>query len=87
MQVAAESEITVTFNNQDAGVPHDWAVFESEADAPGDPVAKTPQFPGAAEREVSFESPAAGTTWYFMCTVHPAMNGDLEAVAADGEAA
>ncbi len=85
LEVAAESEVTVTFSNEDAGVPHDFTVFEAEADSPGgEKLANTATFSGAAEREVSFESPAAGTSWFFVCTVHPAMNGELEAVASEG---
>ena len=77
--VAAGEPVTVAFTNNDAGVPHNFTVWESEADASagGDPVVATATF-GAGTRDAKFTAPEAGTNWYFDCTVHPAsMKGEI----------
>lgn len=76
--VAAGEEITVTFHNNDAGVPHDFTVWADEADAAGgDSVATTGQVGGGASRDMSFNADEAT---YFNCTIHPAsMFGDVVA--------
>jgi plastocyanin len=85
LTMPAETEVTVTLDNQDTAVPHDWSAWESKAAADandeGAKLGATAQFPGAASRDVTFETPEAGT-YYFNCTVHPtSMFGDLEVVA------
>jgi plastocyanin len=84
MIVPAETEVTVTFDNQDTGVIHDFTVWENEATATandtGAQVAKTDQITGGNEDEVSFTSPGAGEL-FFNCTVHPTtMTGTVEVV-------
>lgn len=83
LEVAGGKNVTLTFHNGDAGVPHNFSLWLNEAAATGGgkPIAATPTFAGASQKDVSFKAPAPGTTWYFDCTVHPAMKGDLEAVA------
>ncbi len=83
--VVAESDLTVTFNNTDA-VVHNFYVWETKADTTGgDPIANTGATvaPGASD-SAEFESPPAGESYYFNCTLHPAMEGDIESVAAAG---
>lgn len=67
--VAAGEEITVAFTNNDAGVIHDFTVWEDEAAAQGggDAVATTGQFTSGT-REATFNE---GDVTYFNCTVHP----------------
>jgi plastocyanin len=88
MTVAAGKQITVNAENNDSGVPHTFTVWKSEADATAnkDKVADTGQF-GSGTKKVTFTAPAAGTTWFFNCTIHPAMKGDIKAAegAAGGE--
>ena len=83
LEVLAESDITVAFANNDAGVPHDFTVWEAKADADASSgqVATTGTVAGGADGNAEFTSPAAGETWYFNCTIHPAsMFGDIESV-------
>ncbi|MEX2394787.1 MAG: hypothetical protein WD826_09950, partial [Actinomycetota bacterium] len=57
LQVVAGEEITVTFNNEDIGVPHDFTVYEDEATADADAtdfVASTGTIAGGASGEASF---------------------------------
>lgn len=78
LEVAGGEEITVTFDNQDTGVPHDFTVWEDEAAADGgEPVATTGTIAGGNEGDVTFNADE-GT--YFTCTIHPAsMFGDIVA--------
>lgn len=75
------TEVTVTFDNEDAGIPHTLTIWESEAAATsgGEKIADTGQFNGVAEKVLKFTTPAAGE-YYFNCIVHPAMKGDVEVV-------
>jgi plastocyanin len=84
MQFPAGEEITVTLDNQDAGVPHDWVLWESEqaatANDEGAIIAQTNQITGSAEDEATFAAPEPGE-YYFNCRVHPpSMNGTAEVV-------
>jgi plastocyanin len=84
MQFSAGEEITVTLDNQDAGVPHDWVLWESEeaatANDEGAIIASTNQITGAAEDEATFAAPDPGE-YYFNCRVHPpSMFGTAEVV-------
>jgi plastocyanin len=86
LEIPSDTEVTVILDNQDAGVIHDFAVWESEeAATSGDQSAKiatTNPVTGVAEDDVTFTAPDPGT-YYFNCTYHPpSMFGDLEVVAA-----
>lgn len=83
LQFPAGEEITVTLDNQDANVPHDWTLWESEAAATagdqGAIIAQTNQI-SSGEDEVTFAAPDPGE-YFFNCTVHPpSMNGTAEVV-------
>jgi plastocyanin len=79
----ATTAATVTFDNQDAGIPHTLTIWEDETAATagdeGKKIADTGQFNGVAERELKFTTPVAGD-YYFNCIVHPAMKGDVKVV-------
>lgn len=77
--LTADSEVTVEFDNKEA-VVHNFSVWED--DSTTTKIAATETFTGPASKSVSFKTPAAGSKLYFNCTVHPGMNGDIEAVAA-----
>lgn len=84
----AETEVTVTMDNQDAGVPHDLTIWESEAAAQANDeagkIAATNQVSGPNEAAVTFQTPGVGE-YYFNCTIHPpSMAGTVEVVAAAG---
>ncbi|MDF2734306.1 MAG: blue (type 1) copper domain protein [Chloroflexota bacterium] len=70
----ADAAFTLSFDNQDAGIPHDVQV----KDAAGAVVFKTDVFPGAEKRDYSVPALAAGT-YPFVCSVHPNMTGTLTA--------
>ena len=78
LTVPPSEQVTVAFTNDEQGVPHTFTVWEAEADATGggDAVADSGQVASGGQRDVEFESPASGT-WYFNCTIHPNMNGDI----------
>lgn len=84
MQFPAGEEITVTMDNRDAGVPHDWTLWESEeaatANDAGAKIAATNNITGANEADVTFPAPEPGE-YFFNCTVHPpSMQGTVEVV-------
>lgn len=83
MTFPANTGVTITFSNQDAGIPHNVTLWESEdaAAAQTGKLGETPTFPGTAERTLQWTTPGEGT-YYFDCTVHPSMSGDVEVVAA-----
>ena len=70
----AGAAFTLSFDNQDAGIPHD-VQFK---DASGAQVFKTDVFPGVAKRDYPVPALKAGT-YAFACTVHPNMTGTLTA--------
>ena len=68
----ADTAFTLSFDNQDAGIPHDVQI----KDAAGTVVFKTDVFPGAEKRDYSVPALAAGA-YPFVCSVHPNMTGTL----------
>ena len=70
----ADASFTLTFDNQDAGIPHDVQV----KDASGAVVFKTDVFPGVAKRDYTVPALKPGD-YPFACTVHPNMTGTLTA--------
>jgi plastocyanin len=67
--VPAGSNVVMTFNNQDTGVPHNFALYT-------DSTAKTRIFAGGfvtgpATVTYTFTAPAQPGTYFFRCDVHP----------------
>lgn len=80
----AGEPVTVTFENNDAGVPHNFVVWPDEAAAQGGNTGQAlhagSTFPGVATRVEKFTAPDAGE-YYFNCAVHPtSMFGTVEVV-------
>jgi plastocyanin len=68
-------QITIAFDNQDAGIAHNIHVFNgSDAAAPS--LFSGPLITGPAKQEYSFEAPPPGS-YFFHCDVHPTMTGTL----------
>jgi len=73
--VPAGAEVTMVFDNQDGGIPHNVAVYDSPLRAEqifvGDVIT------GPAEITYTFMAPEEPGTYYFQCDIHPSMNGDF----------
>lgn len=81
------TEVTLTFENNDAGIPHNVAVYRTEAAA--DAIFVGELFNGVKTEEYVFTTPEVGE-YYFRCDVHPAMDGAFvvtEEAAGGGDAA
>ncbi|HXF50409.1 MAG TPA: cytochrome c oxidase subunit II [Dehalococcoidia bacterium] len=72
IRVKAGSQVKLTVDNQDAGVPHNWALYESEdaAKAGEAPFAATEVATGPVTQELTFSAPEPGI-YFFRCDVHP----------------
>jgi hypothetical protein len=74
--VVADQPITLTFDNKQAGVPHDVAIFGSD---PAAPLFDGEEIIGPAQIEYQVPPLAAGD-YRYACTIHPPMVGVLTAV-------
>jgi plastocyanin len=68
MEAAANSEVTIAFENNDTGVLHNIAIYDSPQ-AQRDIFIGEP-FAGPASMDYKFTAPAAGA-YFFRCDVHP----------------
>jgi plastocyanin len=73
--VPAGAEVTVNFDNQDDGIPHNLAVYTDSSGATAIFVGDT--VTGPVETTYTFTAPSEPGTYYFRCDVHPEMNGDF----------
>jgi mono/diheme cytochrome c family protein/plastocyanin len=76
--------LTVIVDNRDNGTPHNIH-FHKGSDASGDSIAQTEIEPGPVTQTLNF-GPLEPGDYYYLCDVHPQMNGILTAVAAGGGA-
>jgi len=76
--------LTVIVDNRDNGIPHNIH-FHKGSDASGDSIAQTEIEPGPVTQTLNF-GPLEPGDYYYLCDVHPWMNGILTAVAAGGGA-
>jgi plastocyanin len=78
IRAGAGAQVTVTLDNQDAGVLHNITFFNNR-NPTGTPLAATETFPGVAERTINFTAPSSAGNFAFNCTVHPdTMRGTLQ---------
>ena len=70
LAVDANEAVDVTFDNQDPGVPHNWALFEDSERTQPIEGAATPLTPGPAT-ETAEVPPLDKGTYYFHCDAHP----------------
>jgi plastocyanin len=75
LTMPADTPTTLTFDNKDAGTPHNIAIYVSEADQ------TTPLFRGeivTGPATVTYKIPPLKPgSYYFHCDVHPTMNGSV----------
>ena len=68
LEAPANSAVVVSFDNQDAGVLHNFALYTDSGAS--EPIFQGEIFTGPDNMEYSFTVPAAGT-YFFRCDVHP----------------
>lgn len=76
IRVPAGANVTVNFDNQDARVPHNFAVYET--DAARKAIFQGEIISGPARIAYSFRAPEVPGTYFFRCDLHPTtMTGKL----------
>jgi plastocyanin len=81
IDLPAGQATTLTFNNQDAGVPHNIAIYTDSSKSKA--LFQGEQFPGVASQPYDIPALDPGT-YYFQCDVHNTMNGTVVVGAAPG---
>jgi plastocyanin len=74
IELPADEPSTILFTNEDAGVPHNIAIYEDESASTDLFIGDT--ITGPDEIEYAIDPLAAGE-YYFRCDVHPDMNGTV----------
>jgi plastocyanin len=67
--VPAGANVTVNFDNQDSGIPHNFAVYETSAAQSA--IFKGEIITGPAKTTYTFTAPSKPGTYFFRCDVHP----------------
>jgi plastocyanin len=78
LSATAGSQVTVTYTNNEPGVPHDWHVFNGP-DSSSPTLASTQIITGPGTTDsVTFTAPTQTGNYFFWCDVHPTiMTGTL----------
>jgi plastocyanin len=84
LELAADTKVSIEFDNDDTGVPHNISILDSpEATRV---IFRSPIITGPKKETYEFDAPPAGE-YYFQCDVHPAqMSGTVVVVADTSEA-
>ena len=86
LTLKANSPITITFNNNDAGVPHNFTVWPSQAIAQAGDTGKAIKagntITGVATTTETFKTGPAGKNLFYECTIHPTSMFGTAVVAA-----
>jgi predicted lipoprotein with Yx(FWY)xxD motif/plastocyanin len=70
--VPAGAKVTINFNNQDGGIPHNFSLFtDSSANPPA--LFQGQIINGPATVAYTFTAPAAAGTYFFRCDIHPTL--------------
>ena len=76
--VPAGASVTVNFDNQDSGVPHNFAVYENLTGGGTRPVFVGQVIDGPNQITYHFTAPETSGSYFFECDVHPSvMNGSF----------
>jgi len=67
----AGGSVTVRFDNEDQGVPHNWALYTDDSATEAIAGANENICTGPCQAEITFDAPAPGE-YFFRCDVHPA---------------
>jgi plastocyanin len=67
--VPAGANVTVNFDNQDSGIPHNFAVYETSAAQ--NTIFKGEIVTGPKKTTYTFTAPDKPGTYFFRCDVHP----------------
>ncbi|MFY9195217.1 MAG: cupredoxin domain-containing protein [Methanoculleus sp.] len=74
--VPAGADVTVDFDNEDDGIPHNFAVYTDSSAT--DTIFSGETITGPDTTTYTFTAPSDPGTYYFRCDVHPEqMNGDF----------
>jgi plastocyanin len=71
--VPAGAAVTIRFNNQDAGVPHNVAIYDSPAQNTN--LFRGEIITGVSTSDYRFTAPVTPGDYYFRCDPHAVMNG------------
>jgi plastocyanin len=78
----AGQALTLTFDNQDGGIPHNVDVYESGPPPTNSLFSSGDPTPGPETQGPVDVDPQKEGTYYFQCDVHANMNGTFLVVAA-----
>jgi plastocyanin len=71
LNVPAGAEVTITFNNQDSGISHNFAVYTDSTASKSIFVGKV--ITGVASITYTFTAPSTPETYFFRCDIHPSI--------------
>jgi predicted lipoprotein with Yx(FWY)xxD motif/plastocyanin len=75
LTVKAGSSVTLIFENQDTGIPHNVSIYQNLAGGQVKSIFVGEIIKGPNTITYTFTAPAAGATYFFQCDVHPNMTG------------
>jgi plastocyanin len=73
ISVPAGAAVTIRFNNQDPGVPHNLAIYDSPAQLTN--LFRGEIITGVRAIDYRFTAPSTPGDYYFRCDPHAIMNG------------
>jgi plastocyanin len=72
----AGADVTLTFDNDDPGIQHNWSLYETEESK--DALFAGEILTGVDSQDYEFTAPEDPGTYHFHCDIHPsAMTGDF----------